>query len=123
MVPPCMVYNSIKQIWLDSLSFLTQIGQVALMIEELLKPITFSLVYRALAHAVCEMVWISYVLKELHVSLIHKSILFTNSLSAKHLTTSLIMHAWMKHVKIDFHFIYDLVVNGSCDVQFTLSID
>lgn len=48
----------------------------------------------------------------------HKPIFFTNSISAKYLVVNPIMHTRMKHIKINFYFIRDLVVNNKLDVRF-----
>lgn len=53
----------------------------------------------------------------------HKPVLFTDSLSVKHLTENIVVHARMKHVEVDFHFIRDLAVEDKLDVRFTSSGD
>lgn len=79
--------------------------------------------YRALALAAYEVVWLTSILKELQLVPAHKPILFTESLNAKYLTANSVIHACMKHVEIDFHFIRDLVETEQLDVRFTPSHD
>lgn len=50
----------------------------------------------------------------------HVPVLFTD-LSAKHLLANLVVHARMKHVEINFHFILDLVLSKHLEVLFTPS--
>lgn len=57
-------------------------------------------------------------LKELNVVKAHVLVLFIDNINVKYLTANLIMHAMMKYMEIDFHFIVDLVVENKLDVKF-----
>lgn len=48
----------------------------------------------------------------------HMPMLFTNNISAKHMFSNPMMHARMKHVEIDFHFICDELIQEKLDVRY-----
>lgn len=56
---------------------------------------------RALALTSAETTWIEFVLLELNISLPHILVLYYDNMSATMLAANPIMHAHMKHVKID----------------------
>lgn len=65
--------------------------------------------YKSIALSSSEVIWLKSLLRELEVKESHVPVLFNDTLSGKHLSANPILHARMKHIKIDFHFIYDLV--------------
>lgn len=69
--------------------------------------------YRTLALGSIEMVWLHSLLTGLHIKTTHLPIFFVDNITAKHLATNLMMHAHMKHVEINFHFIHDLIKKNS----------
>ncbi|PKI36765.1 hypothetical protein CRG98_042842 [Punica granatum] len=74
--------------------------------------------YRALAVAAAELTWISYILRDLGVFQPRPSLLFTDNISALHLTLNPIFHARTKHVEIDYHFVREKVALRSIVTQF-----
>lgn len=62
-------------------------------------------------------------LVELEVVMAYTSIIFCGSISVKELTLNPVMHAKMKHVESDFHFLRELVGEGKLDVRYTPSHD
>lgn len=74
--------------------------------------------YRVLTLAPADIVWLQSLLLELKVSQANTPVLFTDITSAKYLAVNPVMHARMKHVEIDFHFIRYLVIEDKFDVLF-----
>lgn len=72
-----------------------------------------------LALASTEVLWLQSLLQELHIKMSHVPLLLCANMSTKHLASNTIMHACMKHVELDFHFLNDFVVSEKLDVKFT----
>lgn len=62
--------------------------------------------------------WLQSLLRELHIDEAHAPIIFTNNNNVKFLVANPIMSWRMKHVKIDFYFICDLVINNKIDIRY-----
>lgn len=56
---------------------------------------------------VCELLWISYVLRDLKVKLKIPTSLWCDNKSALHITKNPIFHERTKHLDIDCHFVCD----------------
>ncbi|XP_059304047.1 uncharacterized mitochondrial protein AtMg00810-like [Lycium ferocissimum] len=69
--------------------------------------------YRSLVSLAMELTWITYVLKDIGLPLSRPPILFTDNISALHLTTNPVLHARTKHVELDYHFVREKVVQGA----------
>ena len=86
-----------------------QIGQGVLMTEGLLVDMLFSLVlilYKSLANATAEVMWVETLLDELCVKRPHGSCLWCDNLGATYLLANLVFHARTKHI----------VSGGRCDI-------
>ncbi|KAJ4767896.1 Gag/pol [Rhynchospora pubera] len=79
--------------------------------------------YRSLALAGAELVWVQYILRELHVPLFQPLVLWCDNIGATYLASNQMFHARTKHVEIDFHFIRERVVNKQLMVKFIPSKD
>lgn len=75
--------------------------------------------YRALAIRATEVTWLQLLLSELKIAKAHALVLFTDNINAKYLVANSMKYGRMKHVKIDFYFIRDLMVNNRLDVRYT----
>ena len=73
--------------------------------------------YRALANAASETMWLSTLLKELAFPVTESPQLLCDNLGATHLSFNPVNHSRMKHIKIDLHFMRDLVHKGSLQVK------
>ena len=63
--------------------------------------------YRAMRSTACELLWISTLLQDLHIS-IPKPIPFLCDNSASlHIVSNPIFHEWIKHLEIDRHLVRD----------------
>lgn len=63
--------------------------------------------YHALAYTATApgLTWISFILRDIWFSQPRASLLFSDNISALHLTTNPIFHAYIKHIEIDYHFV------------------
>ncbi|PNX93880.1 retrovirus-related Pol polyprotein from transposon TNT 1-94 [Trifolium pratense] len=73
--------------------------------------------YRALASASAEVLWLSSLLSELHVSVPTVPTIYCDNLGATYLTVNPVSHSRMKHIAIDIHFVRDHVHNNNIRVQ------
>lgn len=61
--------------------------------------------YRSLVSLAVELTCVTYLLKDIGISLPCPPLLFTDNISALHLTSNPVLHARTKHVEIDYHFV------------------
>jgi len=69
--------------------------------------------YRALAAAVCEVQWFTFLLKDLQVSMKKPAILFCDNKSAVTIAENHVFHERTKHIEIDCHLVRDKVAQGT----------
>lgn len=72
--------------------------------------------YRALALAISEMLWISYLLKELQVQLLQTPVLNYNNRSAEALASNPKYHSKTKHIELDLHFVREHVTQKQLEI-------
>lgn len=53
----------------------------------------------------CEITWLSYLFRDLGISILATPIIYSDNLSALNLTINPVMHSRSKHVQLDHHFI------------------
>ena len=68
--------------------------------------------YRALASTVCELQWISYLLKDLKIDVQLPIKLFCDNKSAIHITSNPVFHERTKHIDIDCHVVRNKYKEG-----------
>ncbi|GKV09714.1 hypothetical protein SLEP1_g21171 [Rubroshorea leprosula] len=68
--------------------------------------------YRALASATAEIVWITYILRDIGISLPSPPQLFSDNISALHMSINPVFHARTKHIELDYHFVREKVAIG-----------
>jgi hypothetical protein len=68
--------------------------------------------YRALASATCELQWILYLLRDLHVSCTKLPVLYCDNQSAIHIASNPVFHERTKHLEIDCHLIREKLHSG-----------
>ena len=74
--------------------------------------------YKALAVATSEILWLSYLLQDLHAPPSLTMVLHCDNIGATYMTSNPVLHARTKHIEVDYHFVRDLVVKGALKVQF-----
>ncbi|XP_015160537.1 uncharacterized mitochondrial protein AtMg00810-like [Solanum tuberosum] len=67
----------------------------------------------ALASLAAKITWILHLLQHLEVSLSTPPVLYSDNISALHLTSNPILHARTKHIELDYHFVREKVAAGA----------
>jgi len=65
-----------------------------------------------LASTTCEIQWLSYLLRDLHIVSQATVVLFCDKKSALHLAVNLVFHERSKHIEIDCHVVREKVCDG-----------
>ncbi|XP_019455050.1 PREDICTED: uncharacterized protein LOC109356169 [Lupinus angustifolius] len=68
--------------------------------------------YRALAFASWEVQWLTYLLLDLHVSLLKSTVLYCDSQSARHIAANSVFHERTEHLDIDCHITREYLKNN-----------
>ena len=79
--------------------------------------------YRALALATSEILWITYMLKELKVSLHKPHVLHCDNSSAEALASNLKYHSRTKHIELDLHFVKEHIANKELFIEHVSNSD
>lgn len=74
--------------------------------------------YRALANTAAEIIWITHLLRELHVLPSGRPTLLCDNRSALFLSQNPISHKRAKHIDIDYHFVRELVLSGKLHTRY-----
>ena len=61
--------------------------------------------YRALAAATCELQWLTFLLRDMHVQCSRSPVLYCDNRSALHIDTNPVFHERTKHLEIDCHVV------------------
>ena len=69
-----------------------------------------------------DLYWIQMLLKDLHVPLVSPPTLWCDNVGVLALASNSVFHARTKHIKVDYHFIHENVVNKDMVIRF-ISID
>ncbi|KAJ3698209.1 hypothetical protein LUZ61_001914 [Rhynchospora tenuis] len=79
--------------------------------------------YRSLALACAELLWVQYLIQELHFHLYQPPIIWCDNIGATFLASNPMFHSGTKHVEIDFHFVREKVAAKSLCVRYLCSAD
>ncbi|GJY86951.1 ribonuclease H-like domain-containing protein [Tanacetum coccineum] len=72
--------------------------------------------YRGVANVVAETAWLRNLLRELHTPLLYVTLVYCDNVSAIYMTANPVQHQGTKHIKIDIHFVPDMVARGQVRV-------
>ena len=78
--------------------------------------------YRALASATAEIIWITFLLRDIGIKLDTAPQLFCDNKSALHMTINPVFHARSKHIEIDYHFVREKVALGALITRYVPSL-
>ena len=73
---------------------------------------SYEVEYRALASATCELQWLLYLLKDLHITCSKLPVLYCDNQSAIHIAANPVFHERTKHLEIDCHLISEKLQSG-----------
>jgi histone deacetylase 1/2 len=79
--------------------------------------------YKALVDGTAEVIWLQYLLIDLHVPSISAPIIWCDNLGAPYLSANPIFHARTKHVEVDYHFVHDRIAKKEIQIRFVPSRD
>jgi hypothetical protein len=79
--------------------------------------------YKALANATAEIIWIQTLLDELGVSHPSAATLSCGNLGATYLSANPVFHTRIKHIEVDYYFVWERVARKQLDVQFISTND
>jgi hypothetical protein len=67
--------------------------------------------------------WVQILLKELKIYSLEATKLWCDNMGAKFLSTNLVFHARMKHIEVDYHFVWERVLKRPLEIDFIFSKD
>jgi hypothetical protein len=79
--------------------------------------------YKSLANVIAEIIWIQSLFEELKLVKYAAAILWCNNLGVTYLFTNLVFYSRTKHIKIDYHFVRELVARKQLKIQFIWTDD
>ncbi|RVW39327.1 Retrovirus-related Pol polyprotein from transposon RE2 [Vitis vinifera] len=79
--------------------------------------------YRAMALAICELIWLKHLLRELRFGKDEQMKLICDNQAALHIASNPIFHERTKHIEVDCHFIREKIASGCVATSFVNSND
>jgi hypothetical protein len=73
--------------------------------------------YRFIATATCELTWLKYLFKDLHICL-KSVILFCDNQAALHIASNHVYHEHIKYIEIDCHIVREKIQTGQIAIRF-----
>ena len=77
--------------------------------------------YQAMAPATVELIWTTFLLRDIGIPFPWPLTLFYDNISALYMTVNPIIHARTKHVEVDYHFVREKVALGTLITRFVTS--
>lgn len=77
--------------------------------------------YRSMASTTAELTWITFLPKDIGISLQRPPLLLCDNMSALHMTRNPVFHAHTKHIEIDVHFIRERVAKNLLHTKYVPS--
>lgn len=69
--------------------------------------------YRSMAITICEVMWLLYLLKDLHVSHDKLVLMYCDNQAILHISANPFFHERAKHIKADCHIVRNKVLDGT----------
>ena len=69
--------------------------------------------YRSMASTTCEVTWLLYLLKDLHVSSDKLVLMYCDNQAALHISAKPFFHERSKHIEADCHIVRNRVLDGT----------
>ena len=69
--------------------------------------------YRSMASTTCEVLWLLYLLKDLHVSYDRPALMYCDNQVALHIVANPVFHERSKHIEADCHIMRNRVLDGA----------
>ena len=79
--------------------------------------------YRAMALAICELIWLKHLLQELRFRKDEQMKLIYDNQAALHITSNPVFHERPKHLEVDCHFTKEKIASGCMTPSFVNSND
>jgi hypothetical protein len=79
--------------------------------------------YKAMTNLTSEIIWVQTLLRELKIPHPLAASLWCDNLGATYMSVTLVFHARMKHIEIDYHFGRERVARRQLDIRFISSSD
>jgi hypothetical protein len=79
--------------------------------------------YKAVGDATAEIIWVQSLLQKLGISQPQPPILWCDNIGATYLSANPVFHARMKHIKVDYHFVWECVSQKRLLIKFISSMD
>ncbi|XP_019199645.1 PREDICTED: uncharacterized protein LOC109193260 [Ipomoea nil] len=77
--------------------------------------------YRSMASTTVELTWLTFLLRDIGIHLLHAPQLLCDNLSVLHMSINPLFHARTKHIDIDYHFVREKVAMGHLVTRFVPS--
>ena len=77
--------------------------------------------YRSMSTTTCEVTWLLFLLKDLHVKHDKPILLYCDNQAALHIAANPVFHERSKHIEADCHIVRNKVLDGTiktCKVEF-----
>ncbi|GAU31202.1 hypothetical protein TSUD_210590 [Trifolium subterraneum] len=68
--------------------------------------------YRALSTATCELIWLTFLMKDLNIHCSKPPVIYCDSQSAMHIASNPVFHERTKHLEIECHFVREKLQQG-----------
>jgi hypothetical protein len=79
--------------------------------------------YRAMSQTANELLWLQHFLQEIGFSTPTPILLFCEKQVAIHIASNPVFHERTKHIKVDCHFVRDMILSGDISTPYVKSRD
>ena len=69
--------------------------------------------YRSMATTTCELTWILYLLRDLHITHEKPTLIYCDNQAALHISANPMFHKGFKHIEADWHIVRNKILDGT----------